>query len=58
VVSNASNSTVNVSLSGTGTAPGQLTANPASLAFGSAQTGSSVTLADSLTNTGASSVTI
>ncbi len=58
VVSNASNSTVNVSLSGTGTAPGQLTANPASLAFGSAQTGSSVTLTDSLTNTGGSSVTI
>ncbi len=39
-------------------APGQLTSNPASLAFGSAQVGSSLTLTDSLTNTGGSSVTI
>src|SRR5208282_2584709 len=37
---------------------GQLTSNPASLAFGSAKVGSSVTLANSLTNTGGSSVTI
>jgi hypothetical protein len=58
VVSNASNSTLTVSLSGTGTAAGQLTSNPASLAFGSAQVGSSLTLTDSLTNTGGSSVTI
>ncbi|MGA2458162.1 MAG: putative Ig domain-containing protein [Terriglobales bacterium] len=53
-----------IPLTGTGTtakaqtAPGQLSANPASLAFGSAQVGSSVTLADSITNTGSSSVTI
>jgi len=53
-----------IPLTGTGTAstaptaPGQLTANPASLAFGSAQVGSSLTLTDSLTNTGGSSVTI
>src|SRR5208282_3297781 len=39
-------------------APGQLASNPASLAFGSAQVGSSVTLTDSLTNTGGSAVTI
>jgi Putative Ig domain/Abnormal spindle-like microcephaly-assoc'd, ASPM-SPD-2-Hydin len=39
-------------------APGQLTSNPASLAFGSAQVGSSLTLTDSLTNTGGSAVTI
>jgi hypothetical protein len=39
-------------------AAGQLTSNPASLAFGSAQVGSSLTLTDSLTNTGGSSVTI
>src|ERR1039457_7005482 len=58
VVSNASNSTLTVSLSGTGTAAGQLTSNPANLAFGSAQVGSSLTLTDSLTNTGGSSVTI
>jgi len=53
-----------IPLTGTGTAstaptaPGQLTANPASLSFGSAQVGSSVTLAGSLTNTGGSGVTI
>ena len=58
VVSNASNSALTVPLSGTGTAAGQLTSNPASLAFGSAQVGSSLTLTDSLTNTGGSSVTI
>src|ERR1019366_4470369 len=58
VVSTASNSTLTVSLSGTGTAAGQLTSNPANLAFGSAQVGSSLTLTDSLTNTGGSSVTI
>jgi len=39
-------------------APGQLAANPASLPFGSAQVGSSLTLTDSITNTGGSSVTI
>ncbi len=39
-------------------AAGQLTPNPASLAFGSAQVGSNVTLTDSLTNTGGSAVTI
>ena len=58
VASNASNSSLTVALSGTGTAPGQLTSNPASLAFGSAQVGSSLTLTNSLTNTGGSSVTI
>src|ERR1019366_8199813 len=58
VVSNASNSTLTVSLSGTGTAPGQLTLAPTALNFGNAQVGSSLTLTDSLTNTGGSSVTI
>ena len=47
-----------IPLTGTGTAPGQLTANPASLAFGSVQVRGNVTLMDSLTNTGGSSVTI
>ncbi len=53
-----------IPLTGTGTAPtahttpGQIAANPGSLAFGSAQVGSSVTMADSITNTGGSSVTI
>lgn len=47
-----------IPLSGTGTAPGQLVANPASLPFGSVQVGANLTLSDSFTNTGASSVTI
>lgn|SRR5579862_33254 len=49
---------LSIPLAGTGAASGQLTANPASLAFGSVQTGQSSTLTDSLTNTGAASVTI
>ncbi|MBZ5723243.1 MAG: choice-of-anchor D domain-containing protein [Acidobacteriia bacterium] len=56
--SDASNPTMNLPLSGNAIMPGQLTANPASLAFGSVQVGSSLTLMDSLTNTGGASVTI
>jgi hypothetical protein len=47
-----------IPLTGTGATAGQLTANPASLAFGSVQAGASMTLTDSLTNTGRTSVTI
>jgi hypothetical protein len=47
-----------IPLTGTGTPAGQLTANPAGLAFGSVQVGGNLTLSDSLTNTGGSSVTI
>jgi hypothetical protein len=47
-----------IPLTGTGTTAGQLTANPGSLSFGSAQDGGTLTLMDSVTNTGASSVTI
>jgi hypothetical protein len=47
-----------IPLSGTGTPPGQLTANPASLSFGNVQVGANVTLSDSFTNTGGSNVTI
>ena len=54
----SSNCTATVSLTGTGTTPGQLTASPAILAFGSVQLGNSLTLMDSLTNTGGASVTI
>ena len=53
-----SGGTGNATLTLTIVAAGQLTSNPASLAFGSAQVGSSLTLTDSLTNTGGSSVTI
>src|SRR6202035_547070 len=41
ITSNASNSTLNVPLSGTGLTPGQLTSTPTSLSFGNVTTGSS-----------------
>jgi hypothetical protein len=49
---------MNLALSGNAVLPGQLTANPASLAFGSVQAGNNLTLMDSLTNNGGASVTI
>ena len=58
IVSNGSNPTLNVPLSGTGVTPGALTANPSSLSFGSVQIGSSQTLSETLTNSGGSSITI
>jgi hypothetical protein len=58
VASNASNSTLNVSLSGTGVTPGALAANPSNLSFGIVQVGSSQTKSATLTNSGGSSVTI
>jgi hypothetical protein len=45
-------------ISGTGVAPGQVNANPASLAMGSVQVGNTATKSETLTNTGGSSVTI
>ena len=56
--SNASNPTMNLPLSGTGVTQGTVTANPASLAFGSVQVGNRTSLSETLQNTGASSVTI
>jgi hypothetical protein len=53
VVSNASNSTLNVALSGTGTASGQLAVSPTSLSFGSVTVGSQAALSSSLNATGA-----
>ena len=58
ITSDASNSTLNVLLSGTGVAPGSLTLNPASLSFGSVQTGSSQKQSVTLTNTGGTSVNL
>ena len=58
ITSNASSSALNVPLSGTGSAPGQLTSSPTSLSFGNVTTGSSSTLAEKLTNSGGSSLTI
>jgi Abnormal spindle-like microcephaly-assoc'd, ASPM-SPD-2-Hydin len=54
VISNASNSTLNIALSGTGTAAGTLAVSPTSLSFGSVTVGSSSALNGSLTASGAS----
>jgi hypothetical protein len=54
VSSDASNPTLTVSLSGTGTAQGQLTLTPATLGFGSVTVGTSATQASSLSASGAS----
>jgi hypothetical protein len=58
IISNGSNPTLNIPLSGTGVTPGTLSANPTSLSFGNVQVGTSKTLSETLTNTGGSSVTI
>ena len=54
VVSNASNSTLNIALSGTGTAAGQLAVSPTSLSLGNVAVGSSSSLNGSLNASGAS----
>jgi hypothetical protein len=54
VVSNASNATLAISLSGTGTAPGQLTVSPATLSFGNVTVGAGKSLTGSLSASGAS----
>jgi hypothetical protein len=58
VASSASDSTFNISLSGTGVVPGYLSANPTSLNFGSVQVGNNQSQYESWTNTGGGSVTI
>lgn len=58
IVSNASDSTLSVPLSGTAVAPAALTIGPSSFSFGSVQTGSSQSLPAALTNPGSSSVTV
>ena len=58
ITSNASNPTLNIPLSGTGVAPGSLTANPSTLTFGNVQVNNSQTLSETVTNVGSSSVTI
>jgi hypothetical protein len=58
IASSASNDSVSISLSGTGVSPGSLTANPASLAFGSVAVGLSQQESATLTNTGGTSVTV
>lgn len=59
VVSNASNTTLAIPVSGTGTAAvGTLGASPSSLDFGTVTDGQSQTLSSTITNTGSASVSI
>ncbi len=59
VVSNASNATLTVPVSGSGTtAVGTLSAAPSSLSFGTVTVGQNQTLSSTITNTGSASVTI
>ena len=58
ITSDGSNSPLTMPLTGTGVAPGALTATPTSLGFGSIVVGSNSSLTDKLTNTGATSITI
>ena len=55
---NQANSTVVLPFSGEGLAPGTLSPNPSSMAFGSIQVGSDSSQSETLTNTGGSAVTI
>jgi centrosomal CEP192-like protein/ASPM-SPD-2-Hydin domain-containing protein len=58
IISDASNPSLVIPLSGTGVAPGTLSANPTSLSFGNVQVGHNKSLPETLTNTGGSNVTI
>ena len=58
ITSNASNATLNIPLSATVVTAGSLTSNPASVSFGTVQTGSSTPNTVTLTNSGGSSITI
>ena len=58
ITSDGANPNLNIALSGTGVAPGFLTANPTSLSFGNVTTGKNSTLSETITNTGGASVTI
>ncbi len=58
IVSNGSNGTLNIGLSGTGVTPGVVSANPSSLSFGNVATGSSVTKSETLTNSGGTAITV
>jgi len=58
VTSTATNSTLTIPVSGTGVTPGALAANPTSLSFGNVNVGSKGALSETITNTGASSVSV
>jgi len=58
ILSNASNSTLNVALAGNGLAAGALTPSPSSLGFGNVQVGNNQQLSETLTNSGGVNVSI
>jgi hypothetical protein len=58
IVSDASNSPLSIPLSGTGLAPGSLTANPSSANFGNVTVGNNQTVPVTVTNTGGEGVTL
>jgi hypothetical protein len=58
VTSDASNPTVTIALSGAGILPGALGSNPTSMSFGNRPVGTDPTWAETITNTGSSSITI
>jgi hypothetical protein len=58
IVSNASNSTLKITLSGTGATPGVLSASSQTLSFGNVQVSSSTTQSETLTNSGGTTVTV
>ena len=58
IVSNASNASLNVPLSGNGLAPGSLAPSPSSLSFGNVQVGNNQQLSETLTNSGGVNVNI
>jgi hypothetical protein len=58
IVSDASNSSLTMSLSGTGLAPGDLSPNPGSLAFNTVTVGNNKSISETVTNTGGTSVTV
>jgi hypothetical protein len=56
--SDATNPSLGLPLTGTGNLPGSLTANPATLSFGSVQVGNSRSLSETLTNTGGATINL
>jgi len=58
IISNASNSTLSLPLSGMGVSAGTLSSSPTSLDFGSVIVGKNMSLSETVTNAGGSSVTI
>ena len=58
IISNASNSTLNVALSGNGLAAGALSPSPSALSFGNVQVGNNRQLSETLTNSGGVNVHI